>query len=151
MMTQGSHRTSKSAILGALAGILALAGAMSMSGCHGDAARAPASPGPDPLVSGTYPQITMAQGLIGLIVQGRPVVQPSVPHSPLRVTVPIRSVQDGPTRVQYQFTWLDNVGRPVGVSGWKYEIVPPRMERFFESNALDTRAVDWRLEIKIAS
>lgn len=152
-MPHRSHVPFNTAALRALTSAVAL-GAITLTaltGCQTDTTRAPASPGPDPLVSGAYPQITMAQGLIGLIVQGRPVVQPSVPHSPLRVTVPIRSVQDGPTRVQYQFTWLDHVGRPIGESGWKYELVPPRMERFFESNALDTRAVDWRLEIKIAS
>ena len=93
----------------------------------------------------------MASGLSGLIVHGVPIVQPVVPHAPMKVTVPIRSVQDGPTRVQYQFTWLDRSGRPIGESGWKYELVPPRMERFFEASSLSTQATDWRLEIKIAS
>ncbi len=131
--------------------IIAAVGVLALTGCNKDTTRAPASPGPDPLVTGAYPQITMAGGLVGLLVQGRPIVESATTSTPLRVTVPIRSVQDGPTRVQYQFTWLDSSGRPVGQSGWKYELVPPRMERFFESNALSTTAVDWQLEIKVAS
>ncbi len=132
---------------------LAVAGVAlsTLAGCQTDTTRAPASPAPDPLVVSGYPQITMASGLSGLIAHGRPIVESPTMQTPMRVTVPIRSIQDGPTRVQYQYTWLDASGRPVGTSGWKYELLPPRMERFFESNALTTQAVDWRLEIKIAS
>jgi hypothetical protein len=115
-----------------------------------DTIRAPASPAPDP-IAGAYPQITMASGLSGLLAHSGPIVEPSTPNRPMRVTVPVRSIQDGPTRTQYQFTWLDSAGRPLGVSGWKYELVPPRMERFFEASSLTTQATDWRLEIKIAS
>jgi uncharacterized protein YcfL len=122
-----------------------------LSACQSDPLRGPSSPVGDPLAVGGYPQVTMAAGLVGLLAHSAPMVEPSTPSRPLNVIVPVRSVQDGPTRVQYQFTWLDSSGRPIGESGWKYEFIPPRMERFFESSALTTRAENWRLEIKVAS
>lgn len=132
----------------------ALAGALCVVvsvGCQDQqAGYPPASPAPDPIVGG-YPQITMAGGLSRLIVHGAPVVEGASASAPMRVTVPVRSIQDAMTRVQYQYTWLDDKGRPVSESGWRYETVPPRMERFFESSALSTKAVGWRLEIKVAT
>jgi hypothetical protein len=144
MNTQAHRRRAGIAALGML-----LLGS-SLVACTTDTTRAPASPAPDP-IAGAYPQITMASGLSGLLAHSGPIIEPSTPNRPMRVTVPVRSIQDGPTRVQYQFTWLDTAGRPLGESGWKYDLVPPRMERFFEASSLTTQAVDWRLEIKIAS
>lgn len=132
--------------------VLIIAGAaLVLNACNTDPTMKPASPSPDPLAVGGYPQITMASGLVGLLAHSSPIIEPTTPTRPLTVTVPVRSIQDGPTRVQYQFTWLDASGRPLGESGWKYEFIPPRMERFFEATALTTRAENWRLEIKIAS
>jgi len=119
--------------------------------CQSDPMRGPSSPPRDPLAVGGYPQVTMAAGLVGLLAHSAPMVEPTTPNRPLNVIVPVRSVQDGPTRIQYQYTWLDSSGRPIGESGWKYEFIPPRMERFLQSSALTTRAENWRLEIKIAS
>ncbi len=122
-----------------------------LAGCQDQqAGYPPASPSGDRIVGG-YPQITLAGSLADLLVASRPMVEGPTPQQPMRVVVPIRSIQNAMTRVQYQFTWLDAQGRPVDTSGWKYEAVPPRMERFFEGSALSTEATDWRLEIKVAT
>jgi hypothetical protein len=55
-------------------------------------------------------------------------------------------------RVQYRYLFMDAQGRPVERNevGWKYQVLPPGVERFLEGNALDTTAVNWRLEIRPA-
>ena len=97
-----------------------------------------------------YPKISVAPNLSHFVAFTEPVVTPGTHDTPLHVVTPCRSTQDGITRVQYQYEWFDAQGRPVGESGWKYEVIPARMQIFLEANALSTDAKDWRLTVRPA-
>ncbi len=97
-----------------------------------------------------YPKITPAPRLNNFIAFSEPIVTPGVGDKPLHVVTPCRSTQDGITRVQYQYEWFDGVGRPVGESGWKYEVIPARTQVFLQANALSSNAKDWRLTVRPA-
>ena len=125
---------------------LALAALMALAGC--DTTRAPSAGRLDPLPQ--YPKVTIARTLNDLVVFSEPIVTNDPAVGPLHVVTPCRSVQDGTTRVQYQYEWFDEAGRPLEPSGWKYLVVPPRQQVFMESNSLSSRAKDWRLTVKVA-
>ena len=120
--------------------------ALSMNGC--DTTAAPFGGRLDP--AQPYPKISNSPTLAKLIVFSEPTVTPGVGGNPLQVVTPCRSTQDGTTRVQYQYEWFDEAGRPAGESGWKYVVIPARAQVFLESNALSTTAKDWRLTVRPA-
>jgi hypothetical protein len=133
-------------------GLLILTFALGVTfGCQ-NATKAPFTPRPDP-VAGNYPRQVTVDGLHEVLVVGQPVVQRSTPDQPMRVTVPVRSVFDhGPLNVQYQFTFLDDRGRPLrgGDSGWRFQRLEPRAPAYFDANAMDPAAADWNLVIRSA-
>ena len=97
-----------------------------------------------------YPKVSTAPSLSKFVAFTEPTVTPGGGSSPLAVVTPCRSTQDGTTRVQYQYEWFDEAGRPVGESGWKYVVIPARQQVFLEGNALSTTAKDWRLTVRPA-
>lgn len=97
-----------------------------------------------------YPKVSVAPPIYELVAFEEPRVTPGEGERPLHVVTPCRSTQDGTTRVQYQYEWFDEVGRPLDASGWKYVIIPPRTQVFLESNALTSKAKDWRLTVRPA-
>jgi hypothetical protein len=97
-----------------------------------------------------YPKVSVAPALNQFVAFTEPIVTPGVGDKPLAVVTPCRSTQDGITRVQYQYEWFDEAGRPVGESGWKYVVIPARTQVFLEANALTTKAKDWRLTVRPA-
>lgn len=129
----------------ALAGLLAGGGA-ALTGC--DTTAAPYGGRLDPVQP--YPKVTVAPALYEFVAFTEPTVTPGAGDTPLSVVTPCRSTQDGITRVQYQYEWFDEAGRPVGESGWKYKVIPARAQVFLESNALTTTAKDWRLTVRPA-
>lgn len=110
----------------------------------------PAAQG-DVVASANYPRVVVLDGLQPFVAIAEPRVTKS-PEDPLRVTVPVRAVTEHEElNVQYRFEFLDELGRPIEPSmSWRYERLPSKAQRFFEGNALDQRATDWRLEIRPA-
>ncbi len=52
---------------------------------------------------------------------------------------------------QYRFIFLDANGVSVGEPmDWRFMVLPPRLQVFMEGVATDSRAVDWRLEVRPA-
>lgn len=126
-------------------------GLMGVPGCARPTVAPPAQPIADPM---QYPQIVLSQDLAGWVAVDRPVVEGmGSDDGPLNVMVPVRTLtaRGEAIRVQYRYIFLDDRGRPVHPQGdWRYERMESRTQKFFEGNALDERAVDWRLEIRTA-
>ena len=120
-------------------------------GCQQDQVQAPQAIRSDPLAEG-YPQNVALNGLEKVVVIGKAIVEPATSSRPMRVTVPLRSVVDGAVRTQYQFIFLDDKGRPVKSyrENWHYQVLADHAQVFLEGAALDTDAVDWRLEVRPA-
>lgn len=104
----------------------------------------------DPIPLSDYPQIVVTRPLNDLLGFTQPNVTPATETEPMRVVAPVRSMQDGYTRVQYQFEFFDERGRPLSQSGWKYMSITPRQQVFLDGRALSTQAKDWRLSIRQA-
>ncbi len=104
----------------------------------------------DPIALSDYPQIVVTRPLDDLLGFSRPDVTPATESEPMRVVAPVRSMQDGYTRVQYQFEFFDERGRPLSQSGWRYKSITPRQQVFLDGRALSTEAKDWRLSIRQA-
>ncbi|MDX2148626.1 MAG: DUF1425 domain-containing protein [Planctomycetota bacterium] len=126
---------------------LAAAGAactLTLAAC--DTVKPPGGALQDPLPAQQYPQV-VAGSLQRWIGFDRPNEQ----RDPvLSVTVPARALTDGQQlNVQYRFFWFDASGRPADAEPtWRYMRMPSRTQVFFEGNALDNDAVNWRLEIR---
>jgi len=104
----------------------------------------------DPIPLSDYPQIVVTRPLNDLLGFSQPNVTPATETEPMRVVAPVRSMQDGYTRLQYQFEFFDERGRPLSQSGWKYMSITPRQQVFLDGRALSTQAKDWRLSIRQA-
>ena len=109
---------------------------------------------PDNVSEAQYPQIATEGNLGNHLSYARPIVRPSgqAPGgTPMHVTVPIRLRDDKPVNAQYRFTFLAADGGPIGQPmDWRFMVLPPRLQVFMEGSALDSQAVDWRLEIRPA-
>lgn len=127
--------------------VAALAAGIPLAGC--DTTAAPFGGRVDP--AQPYPKVSVTGNLTQLVAFTEPTVTPGEGSRPLHVVTPLRSTQDGITRLQYQYEWFDAAGRPLDASGWKYVVVPARSQVFLESNALSTTAKDWRLSVRPAS
>jgi hypothetical protein len=144
-MTGGGNMRTGTLVTLALWGAVG-AGAAGLAGC--DTTAAPFPGRADPVQP--YPRVSVAGPLYELVAFTEPTVTAGAGSSPMRVSTPCRSTQDGITRVQYQYEWFDAEGRPLDASGWKYVVIPARSEVFMESNALSSRAADWRLTVRPA-
>lgn len=137
-------------LLRSLAASASLAAVVALGGC---ANNAPLAAQPDNVPHGSYPRISVEAPLnqfVGVDYSGIIVDQPTSDR-PLAVTVPVRSLStERRMNVQYQFTWLDQDGRQLGAGGWRYIVMEPRSQDRFAGNAMDNRAVDYRLEIRSA-
>jgi hypothetical protein len=136
---------SKIAAAAVLAGVL-----LTLSGCvNNDPYVSPFAPAKDPLTKETYPQITADGDLAGWLVYDKP----TITHDSgiLHVTVPVRTVTTVGEwmKVQYRYIFLDANNVPVKAQpDWQSQTMEPRQQVFLQGNALDTNAVDWRLEIR---
>lgn len=124
-------------------------GCVLMGGCQ--TSTLPPAAQRDPVGSENYPRVVILDGLQRWVVVDAPVVTKSE-RDPLRVTVPVRAVtRREELNVQYRFAFFDADGRPIEPSpAWRYERLPSKAQRFLEANALDQRAVDWRVDIRPA-
>lgn len=102
----------------------------------------------DPYHDDQYPQVAAIEGMDQYVVYGTPTVV-RVEGRPISISVPMRSRSDSDLNVQYRFEFFDQnkqVVRPE--MEWRYIQIPPRMQVFLQGDALDTKAVDWRLTVR---
>ena len=104
----------------------------------------------DPLTPMLYPRIAALEGLQPYLVMANPPRVETGP--PLRVTCAIRAyTKHEELNIQYRYIFFDAAGIPLRNSpDWQFLRMPSRTESFFSGNALDSTAVDWRLEIRPA-
>ena len=106
------------------------------------------SPEPDPLDMDEYPQVVATENLHRVIVISDVAKGES---RPLNLTLAIRNVDDDERSIQYRFFFLDLNNVPEVLDpDWHYLRLPALTGVFIQGNAMDTRAVDWRLEIRPA-
>lgn len=107
---------------------------------------------PDPVLSpANNPRITVIQPeLMELLGFDAPIVTKDAGR--LRVAVPVRNLTDTRYTLDYKYTFYDEVGREVRPAfGYQEFILNAKEQRRPEAAALDTTAVDWRLQIKWAN
>ncbi len=105
----------------------------------------------EPLPQNQYPNINVHQPLTPWIMVSDPIVtRDSI--GTLRVEVPIRAItRSEDMNVQYRFQFLDEMGRLLQPEpAWQYIRMEAQIQVFIQANAMDNRALDWRLEIKPA-
>jgi len=112
----------------------------------------PAGARQDPVAASEYPNVQVEKELERWVVvdYSRIVYDPATNVTPAAVTVPIRSVARKLMKTQYRVLWFDEAGRQIGESEWKYVELAPAAETQFSANSISNRAVDWRMEIRVA-
>ena len=105
----------------------------------------------DPVARANYPRVVMLDDLQQWVVVSEPIVTKGE-NTPLRVSVPLRALtRYEELNVQYRFSFFDEVGRPIEPApSWTYLRLPSKAQRIVEANALDQRAMDWRIEVRPA-
>lgn len=129
-----------------IAGLLAA----TLAGCNQPRAVYPPAAGQDPVNAANYPRIVMLDGLQKWVVADTPRVDRSA-NGVMRVVVPIRSISTTELNTQYRFQWLDGNGMPLEPEAdWQYIRLPVSAQEFAQGSAMDSRAVDWRLQVRPA-
>lgn len=133
-----------------------LTAAVAAAALQGCASPPPHRPPPgsveDPVPLALYPNINVHRPLTPYILVADPIVERDRAGT-LRVDVPIRANTrpHEDLNVQYRFQFLDDRGRPLPPEPeWAYVRLDPTIQAFVSANAMDSRAVDWRLEIRPA-
>ncbi len=132
--------------------MLALAGATIVcAGCD-SGPRGPAGARPDPIVAAAYPNITVDGSLAKFIAVDYDsiVFQAPTADRPLFVQVPARSQADNEYTVQYNFEFFSADRVKVGETGYKTMTIPSRRQVQLTGNAITSKAVMWRLDIRSA-
>jgi len=120
-----------------------------LGGCY-DPVQAPGAGMPDPLSADAYPQIVVTDKISDYMGFHKPVVNVE-PGKPMSVVVPARLLKEYAINAQYRFIFFNNAGAPLEPQmGFQYIRMPARVQVFMKGAALDTNAVDWRLEIRSA-
>lgn len=122
-----------------------------LAGCQQDTVKAPYGGKADPLPAAQYPKITVEGALQPYIAFDAPKV--SQDSGVLKVVTGARLQSDKgvESNVQYRYIFLDAGGLPMRAQpDWRYVRMPSRQQVFFEGNALDAGASDWRLEVRMA-
>jgi uncharacterized protein YcfL len=122
---------------------------IALPGC--DTVKAPFPAVQDQVGRQHYPRVTVQGDLAGFIAVDEPVIEKT---DILKVTVPVRLLSDpgNPSNIQYRFLYFAESGAPArgAAMNWTFVHLPPRDQRFLVGNSLDTDAVDWRCEIRLA-
>lgn len=111
----------------------------------------PAAGRADPLYPGAYPQIALLNpSLQEHLVFERPIVDDA--GSSMIVSIPLRSIwMNGELFIQYRFFFLDSNGVHLEPDpAWRRITLDPQASRQVQGVALQSDAVDWRLEIRSA-
>lgn len=121
--------------------------ALSLSGCQNRNIAPPAGYG-DPVHGANYPRVVMLDGLQQWVVYDAPRV---TREGTLDVAMAIRNVSDREINAQYRFRFLDGSGVPVGPEPeWQYVRLPIKAREFIRATALDSRALDWEVQVRPA-
>lgn len=122
-----------------------------VGGCQPQPPAAPHAGKADLLPVEAYPRIVVERDLRKFLIFGDPVLEVASETRPMSVTVPVRTNSDRQAAyVQYQYFFVDADGRTLSESGWRFQHLPPRWRRDLTATALDTNAVDFRLEVILA-
>jgi hypothetical protein len=106
----------------------------------------------EPMPQEHYPNINVHEPLTPWIMVSDPIIVRDEAGT-LRVDVPIRTITryNEDMNVQYRFEFLDELGRLLEPQpAWQYIRLEPTLQAFVSANSMDSRAADWRLEIKPA-
>lgn len=127
------------------------AAAMSLPACRVDRDTSPYAGQPDPDRPNVNPRIiTSTPDLMVALGFDEPITLRE--NAILNVAVPTRSLGDERYLIDYRFVFYDEHGREVEpVMGWRFIALEPREQRRLSASALDSRAQDWRLQIKWAN
>lgn len=118
---------------------------LALGGCQSTAPHAGQA---DLLSTEQYPRIVVARDLHKVLVFSDPIIEVPSESSPMKVTVPVRTKSNrGGAFVQYQYAFIDAHGRTLSSSGWRFQRLPPQWRRDLTAAALNTDAVDFRLEV----
>lgn len=113
---------------------------------------APYQAAPDP-VKAPYnnPKVQLLSGdLVNSLGSEKPIVTRD--DDLLTVTVALRNLSDGTYLLDYKYVFYDANRREVTPSmGWKEIRLPARTQKGFTANAIDERAVDWKLMVRWAN
>lgn len=114
--------------------------------------RPPGAAGMDPLPGDQYPKVEAAEGLSSYIVVSGVEATPASATAPMNVVVAIRSQTEyQEIEAQYRFFFFDEKNRPLDTQpDWRRVRLPSRSQVFLEGSAMETNAVDWRLQIRPA-
>jgi uncharacterized protein YcfL len=110
------------------------------------------SPGAaDPALPNNNPQITVLDpNLQRGIGFGQSVVVPAG-AGPMRVQVEMRNLSNYEYLVDYRYLFYDAQGLQLEPAmSWRQVSLLPKQLQMISANALDTKAVNWRLEVKWA-
>jgi hypothetical protein len=127
--------------------ISSLLGPALLTGCAATVQPPPPTGLADPY--GPAPQITVLDQLDRFVVVSDAMMEPG---PPMDVTVMCRAnTEQESLYVQYRFIFLDDRGRRLEREpDWRFITMPARAPIEMRGNALDSRASDWRLEIRSA-
>jgi uncharacterized protein YcfL len=132
--------------------MLVCAAAAAMAGCNKPYSPDPwvgqqdpvAAPNNNPRIVLSSPDLMMALGF------DQPIVLR--PDDLLTVAVPLRNLGDERYLLDYRFVWYDKDGlelRPA--MGWKEVVIEPKDQRRIQANAIDSRAVEWKVQVRWAN
>lgn len=135
-----------------LAAGLATIQCLLLGACASDPAKHPGSAQVDPLPGDQYPKIAALDGLSRWIAVSGFEAEPPTATRPIQITTSVRAMTDGQElNVQYRYMYFDNRNSPLNPNpDWQYVRLPSRAQVFLRGSAMDTSAVDWRLEIRPA-
>lgn len=103
-----------------------------------------AAPDNNPRIVMSHPELMQSLGFDSPIV----VRQDDL----LTVAVPTRSLGDERYILDYRFTWYDANGMEIRPAmGWREVVLEPKGQKRLQANALDKRAVEWKIELRWAN
>lgn len=103
-----------------------------------------AAPDNNPRIVMSHPELMNSLGYDAPIVVR--------PDDLLTVAVPTRNLGDERYILDYRFTWYDNNGMEIRPAmGWREVVLEPKGQKRLQANALDKRAVDWKMEVRWAN
>lgn len=111
------------------------------------------SPGmPDPFPApGNNPKISVLDPNLQRGIGFQTVTEIPPGAAPLTIQVPVRNLSNYEYIIDYRFLFQDASGLQLEpVMSWRSVTLLPKQVQVLRANALDTRAVDWRLEVKWA-
>lgn len=128
-----------------------LAGGLLAGGCQTDVRPLAGQPDPiavpyqDPRISVADPQLQQWLGFHAAVMvrNGK---------MPMSITVPVRNLADDQYQIDYRFLFFDELDRQMDpVMNWRFAAVQPKAVAHLEASALDSRARNWKLEVKWAN